>query len=62
MTRESFVGVSMLTLGVLACRPVLAIGWGEFLIVVIVLLVLIGPPLYRFIRRMESSRDPHKDK
>ena len=62
MTKESFAGVSMLTLGVLACRPVLAIGWWEFLIVIIVLLVLVGPPLYRFIRRMESSRQRHNDK
>ena len=43
----------------LACRPVLAIGWGEFLILVVVVVVLIGPPIYRLMQRMNTRR---KDK
>ena len=39
----------------LACRPVLAIGWGEFFFLVVVIVVLIGPPLYRLIRRIENA-------
>jgi hypothetical protein len=46
----------VLIFSALACRPVIAIGWGEFLILVVVVSVLIGPPLYRFMRRMGNSR------
>ena len=44
----------------LACRPVLAIGWGEFLILAAVIALLIGPPVYRFIRRLEKTREQKK--
>jgi len=43
-----------------ACRPVLAIGWGEFLILVVVIAVLIGPPAYRFLRNLENFRKREK--
>jgi hypothetical protein len=43
----------------LACRPVLVIGWGEFFFLVVVIAVLIGPPLYRLIRKIENS---HREK
>ena len=39
----------------LGCRPVLAIGWGEFFFLVFVIAVLLGPPLYRLIRKIENS-------
>jgi hypothetical protein len=39
----------------LACEPVIAIGWKEILFVVILLAFLFGPPVYRFIRRIENS-------
>ena len=39
----------------LACRPVLAIGWGEFFFLVFVIAVLLGPPLYRLVRKIENS-------
>jgi hypothetical protein len=56
MKRNPFAGVSMLCLGALACRPVLAIGWGEFLILTVVIALLIGPPIYKFLRDVEKSR------
>lgn len=47
----------------LACRPVLAIGWGEFFFVVLVIALLIGPPLYRLMRRINFDRgDKRTDK
>jgi len=47
----------------LACRPVLAIGWGEFFFVVLVIALLVGPPLYRLVRRVNFDRgDDRKDK
>jgi hypothetical protein len=45
----------------LACRPVLAIGWNEFFIVGVLFAVLLGPPLYRLMRRLEEFFK-HKDK
>jgi hypothetical protein len=45
----------------LACRPVLTIGWGEFFFLVFVIAVLLGPPLYRLIRKIENS-NREKDK
>jgi hypothetical protein len=56
MKRNPFAGVSMLCLGALGCRPVLAIGWGEFLILTVVIALLIGPPIYKFLRDVEKSR------
>ena len=53
----------VLILTTLACRPVLAISWNEFLIIGVLFTVLLGPPLYRFIRRVEEffkSREKNK--
>jgi hypothetical protein len=61
MKREMRAGLSALTLGALACKPVLAIGWGEFLILTVVIALLIGPPIYKFLREFEKSRR-QKDK
>lgn len=36
----------------LACRPVVAIGWQEIVIVAFLLLVLLGPTLFRLVRRL----------
>ena len=51
----------MLWLGMLACEPIFAIGWREILFVMIVAAFLLGPPIYRFFRRLENSRR-QKDK
>lgn len=51
-----WVGVYSLMLGILACRPMLAIGWGEFLILAVAVVLLIGPPLYRLFREFEKSQ------
>lgn len=48
-------GVSVFLLSMLACQPVIAIGWKEILFVFILIAFLIGPPVYRFIRRIENS-------
>ena len=49
-------GVSLLVLSALACEPVFAIGWQEFLILVIFIGFLIGPPIYRLFRWLEKVR------
>jgi len=49
--------------GLLACRPVIAIGWEEFLVLFVLAAFFLGPPLYRFLRRVENfRRHERKDK
>jgi hypothetical protein len=47
-------GLFPLLLSTLACQPVIAIGRNEFLFVLLVIVVLLGPPLYRLARRVEE--------
>jgi hypothetical protein len=49
--------MATLLLAAAACRPVIAIGWGEFLLLVLVIVVLLGPlflRLYRFLERLQE--------
>jgi Flp pilus assembly protein TadB len=48
--------VASLLLAALACRPVFAIGWSEFLILVALIAVLLGPLLLRIYRTLETLR------
>lgn len=41
----------------LACRPVIAIGWGELLIIAAVLLLVLFPLIFRVIRFLRNTRD-----
>jgi fatty acid desaturase len=52
----------VLLFAALACRPVLTIGWGEMLLFVFLLAILIGPPLYRLFRRLEDSHHHEREK
>jgi hypothetical protein len=50
------MALSALLLVTLACTPIFTIGWEEFLFLVFLVFLLIGPPLYRFLRRLENHR------
>ena len=45
----------------LACRPVLTIGWGELFIFGVILLIFVGPMLWRFYRRYRKFRKHERD-
>jgi hypothetical protein len=45
---------------VLACEPVIAIGWREMLFVFILIAIVFGPPVYRLIRKIEDLRRREK--
>ncbi|MEO8355951.1 MAG: hypothetical protein ABI621_08555 [Chloroflexota bacterium] len=63
MNKRFLRGLFPLLFSMLACQPVIAIGRNEFLFVFILIAVLLGPPLYRFIRRVEEFlRREKKDK
>jgi hypothetical protein len=53
MNKKPLYGLLLLLLGTLACRPLLAISWNEFLIISGLIAVLLGPSLYRLIRSVE---------
>jgi hypothetical protein len=61
LKKKYISGIFILLLSVLACQPVFAIGWREILFVIIVAAFLLGPPVYRFFRRLVNSRK-QKDK
>ena len=54
MKKDFRLGLFALLFGTLACQPVIAIGWNEFLIVFILFAVLLGPLIYRLLRRVEE--------
>ena len=60
MNKKLPYGLFALILSTLACRPVLAISWNEFLVISVLFVVLLGPPLYRFMSRVEPLRKREK--
>ena len=54
MNRKRLYGLFLLLAATLACSPVIAISWNEFLIIGVIVSVLLGPPLYRFVRKVEQ--------
>jgi len=58
-------GLVALLLGLLACRPVFAIGWPELLILFVLVAVLLGPlmfRLYRFLDKVRKASEAEKKK
>ena len=59
---KKIIALSAVLLAALACRPVIAIGWGEMAFVSVLIAILIGPPVYRFLRRLEELRRHERGK
>ena len=51
-----------LLLGLLACRPVWTVGWTEFFILVAIMLLVVGPSLWRFSQRYRKFRQHEEQK
>jgi len=49
-------------LGLLGCRPVWTVGWTEIIILGAILLLLLGPSLWRFSRRYKNFKKYEKEK
>ena len=61
--RRRLMGIVVLLLAGLACRPVIAIGWSELAIVLVVVAVLVGPllfRLYRVLARFQNSENARR--
>lgn len=52
---QPLAGTLGIVFSMLACQPVFVIGWREVFVVFILVALLIGPLIYRFIRRVEKS-------
>jgi hypothetical protein len=52
----AFLGLLSLVIMQLACRPIIAIGWEELIILVILIVVLLGPVLFRFYRFLDKVK------
>ncbi len=55
--RSIFLAGTSLLVFQAACRPVMTIGWGEIAIILVLVLLLIGPMLWRLFRFFARSRE-----
>ena len=54
INKKFLYGFLALGFSMLACEPVIAIGRYELLCLLVLILVLLGPPIYRFVRWLEK--------
>jgi len=54
MNKRFLYGLLALVISTLACQPVIAIGRNELLCLLVLIIVLLGPPLYKFAKRVEQ--------
>ena len=62
MKFQHHLAILAILLSTLACRPVLTIGWSEIFILGIILLVLVGPSMWRFYKGYRKFKKHEKDK
>ena len=51
-----YLGFLSITITMLSCRPIIAIGWPELIILVILVGVLLGPLMFRLYRFLDKVR------
>jgi hypothetical protein len=54
---QLYILLSLLLLTTLACRPVITVGWQEIGILAIILLVIMGPALFRLYKRFDEFQN-----
>lgn len=55
--RFVFLAVVSLGISLLACRPVFTVGWGEILILIGILALIVGPLVIRFLRSRAGTEN-----
>ena len=53
---STLLGITALWMAVFACRPVIAIGWPELIILTILIAILMGPLMFKLYRFLEKIR------
>jgi hypothetical protein len=51
-----FLFLSALIFSLLACRPIIAIGWTEIIIIFVLVAILLGPLMFRLYRFIDKVR------
>lgn len=62
---QQVAGLIILLLSLLSCRPIIAIGWPEFILLTVLIVVLLGPllfRLYRFLDRVQKAGQAEQKK
>jgi hypothetical protein len=63
--RESYyrglIGVALLSMSVLACRPVITVGWSEVAVLFVIAAIIVGPLLFRLYRLLAVSQESKND-
>jgi hypothetical protein len=62
MNKRFLIGTLAVLISTLGCEPIFAFGWRELFFVFLLFAFLLGPPLYRFIRRVEKFLKHEKEK
>jgi hypothetical protein len=57
---SALLGITSLWMVALACRPIIAIGWPELIILVILIGVLLGPLMFRLYRFLDKVQKASK--
>lgn len=60
-----FAGLIVLFLSLLSCRPIIAIGWPELIILTVLIVILLGPllfRLYRFVDKIQKASQAESKK
>ena len=53
---STYIAILALYLALIACRPVIAIGWPELVILVVIIALLLGPLMFRLYRFLDKVR------
>jgi hypothetical protein len=64
-TKSTVLSLIVLFLSLISCRPIIAIGWTEIIIIVVLIAILLGPLLfrvYRFIDKLQKAAKNEKKK
>ena len=62
---RGLIGIAVLLMTQLSCRPVVAIGWQELAILLVIAALVVGPllfRLYRLLARFQEFRDTEGEK
>jgi hypothetical protein len=57
---QGLIAVALLSMSVLACRPVITVGWSELAILFVIAVIIVGPLLFRLYRLLagfQRSKD-----
>ena len=54
MKSNVWLGLFMLLSSIFACRPLITVGWNELAFLFLLVTFLLGPPVYKLIRKIED--------